>query len=51
METIHRKTSWKAQISMGRWCQEWSEEDEAYEMKDRLKWKDIVEKAKNLSEL
>ena len=32
METIHKKTSWKAQVSMGRWCQEWSEEDEAYEV-------------------
>ena len=32
METIHKKTSWKAQVSMGRWYQEWSEEDEAYEV-------------------
>jgi len=32
METILRKTSWKAQVSMGRWCQERSEEDEAYEV-------------------
>jgi len=28
METIHGKTSWKAQVLMGRGCQEWSEEDE-----------------------
>jgi len=32
METIHRKTSWKAQVLMGRGCQEWSEEDEACEV-------------------
>ena len=55
METIHRKTSRKAQVSMGRWCQEWSEEDDACEVggtvQDRLKWKDIVEQAKTLSEL
>ena len=40
---------------MGRWCQEWSEEDEAYEVgeqvQDRLKRKDIVVKAKTVSEL
>ena len=53
MGTIHRKTSWKAKVSMGRWCQEWSEGDEAYEVgrtvQDRLKWKDIVEKVKTVS--
>jgi hypothetical protein len=33
METIHRKTSRKAQVSMGRRCEEWyEEEEEAYEV-------------------
>ena len=31
METIHRKTNRKAQVS-GRWCKEWAEEDEASEV-------------------
>ena len=55
METVNWKTSWKAQVSMGRWCEKWSEGDEGYEVaeqvQDSLKWKDIVEKAKNVSEL
>jgi len=55
MEIIHRNTSKKAQVSMGRWCQEWSEEDEAYEVgktvQDHLKWKDFVEDTKIISEL
>jgi len=56
METMPRKTSRKAQVSMGRWCKEWFEKDEAYEVgwtqvQDRHKWKDIAEKAKNLPEL
>jgi len=54
METIHRKTSWKAQVSMGR-CQEWSKKMKlvkwAEQVQDRLKWKDIVEKTKTLIEL
>jgi len=32
METIHRKTRSKAQVSMGSWFQKWPEEDEAYEV-------------------
>jgi len=32
METIHRKTSRKAQVPMGRWCQERLENDETYKM-------------------
>jgi hypothetical protein len=32
METIHRKTNGKAQVPMGRWCQEWLEKDETYKM-------------------
>jgi sulfopyruvate decarboxylase TPP-binding subunit len=55
METIHKKTSRKAQVPMGRWCQEdlkkmklikWTEQ-----VQDRLKWKDSVEKAKTLPAL
>ena len=55
METIHRKTSWKTHVSMGRYVRndlkkmklmKWAEQ-----VQDRLKWKDIVEKAKTLSEL
>jgi hypothetical protein len=30
METIQRKTGRKAQVSMGRLCEEWLGEDEAY---------------------
>jgi len=32
METIHRKPSRKAQFPMARWCQEWLEENEAFEV-------------------
>jgi hypothetical protein len=32
METIHRKTSRKAQVSVGTRCRERHEEDEAYEV-------------------
>jgi len=55
METIHRKTSRKTQVLMGRRCQndlqkmkliKWTEQ-----VQDRLKWKGIVEKAKTLPEL
>ena len=55
METIHKKTCRKAQVPMGIWRQEWLEKDEiikwAEQVQDRLKWKDIVEKAKTLPEL
>jgi hypothetical protein len=32
MEAIHRKTSRKDQVLMGRRCQEWPEKDENYKM-------------------
>ena len=32
METINKKTSKKAQVPMGRWCQEWFEKDETHKM-------------------
>jgi hypothetical protein len=32
METTHRKTGRKAQVPMGRRCQEWLEKDENYKM-------------------
>jgi hypothetical protein len=32
METIHMKTSRKAQVPMGRRCKEWLEKDETYKM-------------------
>ena len=56
METIHWKTSSKTRVPMGRRCQERPEEDETPKMeteqvKDRLRWKGIIEKAKTLPEL
>jgi len=32
METIHKKTSRKAQVLMGRWHHEWLEKDDTYKM-------------------
>ena len=50
METIQKKTSRNAQVPMGRWGHEWLEKMKlikwAGQVQDRLKWKDIDEKAK-----
>jgi len=57
METIHRKTSRKTQVPMGRRCQERPEEDETHKMdrtsprSPQMERKEIVEKAKILPEL
>jgi hypothetical protein len=56
METIHRKSSGKTQVSMGKRFLlndlkkmkliKWTKQ-----VQDRLKWKGVVEKAKTLPEL
>jgi hypothetical protein len=50
METVHKKTSRKTQVSMGRRCQRGLEKMKLIkwveQAQDRFKWKAIVEKAK-----
>jgi len=55
METIHRKTSWKApsiwEDGVRNYLKKMKLIKWAEQVQDRLKWEDIVEKFKTLSEL
>ena len=50
METIHRKTSRKNQVPMGRQCQERPEEDETHKIDRTSPKSSQMEKAKTLPE-